>query len=328
MYSGVVQVCMNGFQWTPVLAGVVHEPGVSPDTPLSTQTRRHVWGLGLAPPWSQMSDEAPKALGLSQARNDHFFFDKERPGLTSHLNEGHVVDMAELNDAPDGTSRLNELKVYSGLSKHYDGGRGSTLNGGTPTSVGHLYACGNTEERLRLGNLGCAERGHPSHGAFDHSTGRGWVHERRGCYHDGIFNKRNATDLLLHETLGGGFSPPAVAKICRLGRKVKQGACDRTRYTSRRPISYVNHHAQRISLSILKADAAGIIAASRQLSATIASPESASGSAVPAPPVFESFVRAAVESASAVPAAPNAMPAAPHVFASAVPPAAPPVPAA
>ena len=80
--------------------------------------------------------------------------DKERPELTKHLNEGHVVDMAELNDASDGTSRLNELKVYSGLSKHYDGGRGSTLNGGTPTSVGHLYAFGNTEERLRLGNLG------------------------------------------------------------------------------------------------------------------------------------------------------------------------------
>ena len=63
---------------------------------------------------------------------------------------------------------------------------------------------------------------------------------------------------------------------------------------------------------------AGIIAASRQLSATVTSPESASGSAVPAPPVFESFVHAAFDSASA----------APHAFASAVSPTAPPVPAA
>ena len=96
--------------------------------------------------------------------------DKERPELTKHLNEGHVVDMAELNDAPDGTSRLNELKVYSALSKHYDGGCGSTLNGGAPTSVGHLYGCGNTEEPLRLGNLGCAERGHPDDAANDANT--------------------------------------------------------------------------------------------------------------------------------------------------------------
>ena len=209
--------------------------------------------------------------------------DKERPELTNHLNVGHVADMAELHDAPDGASRLTELKVYSGLSKHYDGGRGSALHGGTPASVGHLYACGNTEERLRLGNLGCAQRGHPSHGAFDHSTGRGWVHERRGCYHDAIFNKRNVVDLVLHETLGGGFSPPAVAKICRLGRKVKHGSRDRTRYTSRRPLSYVSHHTQRLSLSILKADAAGITAASRLLSRDVTTPAPVSPPAAPAP---------------------------------------------
>jgi len=30
---------------------------------------------------------------------------------------------------------------------------------------------------------------------------------------DGIFGKRNKFNLLLHETFGGGFSPPAVAKL-------------------------------------------------------------------------------------------------------------------
>ena len=38
----------------------------------------------------------------------------------------------------------------------------SAKNGGTPTSVGHKYAFGNTEERLRLQKLGCTKRGHPS----------------------------------------------------------------------------------------------------------------------------------------------------------------------
>ena len=33
-----------------------------------------------------------------------------------------------------------------------------------------------------------------------------------------IFTKRNKFNLLLHETFGGGFSPPAVAKINRLAR--------------------------------------------------------------------------------------------------------------
>ena len=119
---------------------------------------------------------------------------------------------------------------------------------------------------------------------------------------------------------------PAVAKLCRLGRKVKQGTRDRTKYTSRRPISYVNHHEQRISLSILKADAAGIIAASRQLSAIVASDESASRSHVPAPPVLTSFVHAAFESASATPVVSGSVPAA--LVVSAVPSAASPIPAA
>ena len=32
---------------------------------------------------------------------------------------------------------------------------------------------------------------------------------QKGAYHDALFVKRNRVDLLLHEDLGGGFSPPA-----------------------------------------------------------------------------------------------------------------------
>ena len=66
-------------------------------------------------------------------------------------------------------------------------------------------------------------------------------------------------DLVLHETIGGGFSPPAVAKLHRHARSAASGA-DRTRYTSRRKaFSFKAHHSQRISLGIVKADSRGIL---------------------------------------------------------------------
>ena len=133
------------------------------------------------------------------------------------------------------------------------------MNGGTPTSVGHKYAFGNTEERVRLENLGCDERGHPSQGPLDHATGRGWVRGRRGLYYDALHVKRSAVEIVLHETFGGGFSPPAVAKLHRHARSAASGT-DRTRYTTRRKVrSFKSHHSQRISLGIVKADSRGIL---------------------------------------------------------------------
>ena len=35
-----------------------------------------------------------------------------------------------------------------------------------------------------------------------------YVKGKKGAYHDALFVKRNRVDLLLHEDLGGGFSPP------------------------------------------------------------------------------------------------------------------------
>ena len=80
---------------------------------------------------------------------------------------------------------------------------------------------------------------------------------RRGLYHDALHNKRSVVDLVLHETIGGGFSPPAVAKIHQLSRAA--ASVDRTRYTSKRHISYKAHHTQRLSLGIVKADSRGIL---------------------------------------------------------------------
>ena len=73
----------------------------------------------------------------------------------------------------------------------------ATPRGGTPASVGHSYAFGNTEEKARRLNMGCKARGQPGQ-PFSHKTGHGYVKARRGFYHDAIFVKRNNFNLLLH----------------------------------------------------------------------------------------------------------------------------------
>ena len=60
--------------------------------------------------------------------------------------------------------------------------------------------------------------------------------------------------LLLHENLGGGFSPPAAHKIRRLGRKARSGI-DRTPYKTDRKISFVSYHTRSISMNITRAEA-------------------------------------------------------------------------
>ena len=122
----------------------------------------------------------------------------------------------------------------------------------TPGSVGDKFAFGSTEERARLANMGCKQRGFRGQRAFDHTTGQGYVKSQRGHYHDGIFTKRNKFILLLHETFGGGFSPPAVAKINRLARKAQRSGVDRTAYPPHSRLSFVSHHAERISIASVK----------------------------------------------------------------------------
>ena len=115
------------------------------------------------------------------------------------------------------SARSNWTPLRGGLPV----GVGRTATGGKlPGSVGDKFAFGNTEERARLANMGCKQRGFCGQRGerSDHTTGQGYVKSQRGHYHDGIFTKRNKFDLLLHETFGGGFSPPAVAKINRLAR--------------------------------------------------------------------------------------------------------------
>ena len=98
------------------------------------------------------------------------------------------------------------------LLKTSSPGVGIASSGGTPASVGHSYAFGNTEEKARRLNLGCKARGQPGQ-PFSHKTGHGYVKAHRGFYHDAIFVKRNNFNL----NRACRFSTPV--EICRRGKK-------------------------------------------------------------------------------------------------------------
>ena len=73
--------------------------------------------------------------------------DKEKPELTSMLNDGHVLDFAELDGDPDGGGDVvYEVKVPTPLKAKYSAGEGSTA-GGQPATVGHIYGFGSTHSR-------------------------------------------------------------------------------------------------------------------------------------------------------------------------------------
>ena len=163
--------------------------------------------------------------------------------------------MAELSAGDSGEDVCNEVKVFTPLPKDLKAGVGTQQHGGSVKSVGRSVGFGNTEEDCRVKNLGCRQRGRPTDPPFDHKTGKGYVKAKRGAYHDAQFVKKNKVNILLHESLGGGFSPPAAHKIRRLSRQAAAGT-DRTPYNkAARRVSYKTYHTQRISCGIVKAEA-------------------------------------------------------------------------
>ena len=78
------------------------------------------------------------------------------------------------------------------------------------------------------------------------------MREHRGQYHDAIVNKRNTVVLTLHN-LWGGFAPGAVKRLLALEARAEH--TDRTQYEHWSASAYVSYWTQRISASIVKADA-------------------------------------------------------------------------
>ena len=53
---------------------------------------------------------------------------------------------------------MNEVKLWTPLLKTSSPGVGNASSGGTPASVGHSYAFGNTEEEARRLNMRLLDR--------------------------------------------------------------------------------------------------------------------------------------------------------------------------
>ena len=186
--------------------------------------------------------------------------DKEDPGKTKALNDGHVVDMAELGAEESGADTLYEVKNPTPLKKLYSAGLGSRQHGGCPATKGSTHGFGSTLEQYTVMTCGTRKRGRPQDGPFKHDTGKGYVEFKKGHYHDGIYVKKNNLVLALVET-SGGVSPPFLRHVGRLHRRTRTpGAVDRTHYGSVRmsPTSYFVHHTQQLSKAAVVGEGASI----------------------------------------------------------------------
>ena len=82
------------------------------------------------------------------------------------------------------------------------------------------------------------------------TTGDGKVAAHGGDYHDAQHVKRNTVKLRLHNTFGG-FAPGAERDLRELAKRTK----DNTPYENWGAADFVTYWAQRISASIVLADA-------------------------------------------------------------------------
>ena len=128
--------------------------------------------------------------------------------------------------------------------------------GGNATSVGDMFGFANCEEKLRIENFGVKQNGNESMKDFDHSTGKGYIKGRKGCYDDGINVKKNSLLLAVVE-VNGGCCPQLVASVYRGQYLSKTKGRDRTRYSmhKRAPKKFAAHHLTQISVAAVKLNA-------------------------------------------------------------------------
>jgi len=135
-------------------------------------------------------------------------------------------------------------------------GLGTAAHGGCVADVGHIYACGNTEEHYHLKILGCKACGHPGEGPFDHSTGRGWVKTHPADYKDAIHVKKNCVVPIIVETLGGiGHRARKLILFSSRRAMDKKRGRDGTRYSRVRPAGFIKHHLRAISIAAVMGSA-------------------------------------------------------------------------
>ena len=169
-------------------------------------------------------------------------------------NHTHAADMVEPRGGPGGCDRLFESKVVSPCTQ--DDRQLGKMTGRHVRKHGNEYAFGNTEESYRimiLGNKQRSVRGEPD---FDPETGEGYVPQRDGDYAPARRAGRCVIPLI--SEVFGGQTPHAVRFLRELSQvAAKFAARDSTKYT-RCARTFRTYHGQRISHSIVFADALNI----------------------------------------------------------------------
>ena len=115
---------------------------------------------------------------------------------------------------------------------------------------------GNTEEGLHRMILGCAARGAPRDGPFDHTTGKGHVPFHKGDYYDARHVKRNQVVPLVVEALGGiGRRGARCLRFLARRAKDRKRGRDGTRYSRFHPANFLSHHLAKIVSAAVYTDA-------------------------------------------------------------------------
>ena len=186
--------------------------------------------------------------------------DKEDRARNKGYCEDKVPDLALPGASPWGTDTLIECKTPSPFLSTHRAGVGSPL-GGSPADVGHLFAHGNTEEHLRVQNLGCPQRGRRGDPPLDHTSGAGYVAPHVGAYDDAIRTKNNSVQLAIISAFGAfGRQSMRLLKFYARRATDKKHGRDASRYSRyRRTTSYLSHHMQCLSPGIVMSDAARIL---------------------------------------------------------------------
>ena len=179
--------------------------------------------------------------------------DKEKADEYKQYNADHVSDIVQPGASAWHTDWLGENKVASPLCTSHS----PNARAGRVQNVGHLFAFGNTEERLHRDILGCRERDRPADPPFDHNTGKGHVAFHKGDYYDAIYNKNNHVVPLIVEVFGGIASRGAryLRFLARRASDRKRGR-DGTAYSDYHASGgFLAHHLARISMAAVYWDA-------------------------------------------------------------------------
>ena len=140
----------------------------------------------------------------------------------------------------------------------------------TASALGATHTVGSVEGALLEKVYGLKAR--PGDRPWDVRTGTGWVKEKRGDYHDALYNKRN-TVVLFMVSLFGGLSAQALRYMTTLRTRAKTRRRDTTDHVLGGPPRWMAHWTQRLSAAVVMGDAERALARAddlRQQAATAA----------------------------------------------------------